>query len=43
MHELSEGGMGVVAVHAKRVWERSCGGTTGLPRGTTLVVQPLKV
>ena len=41
MHELSEGGMGGVAVHAKQVI-RSCGGT-GSPRETTLVVQPLEV
>ena len=34
MHELSEGGMGGVVVHAKHVI-RSCGGTTGSPRGTT--------
>ena len=39
MHELSEGGLGGVAKHAIR----SCGGTTGSPRGTTLVVQPLEV
>ena len=39
MHELSEGG---VAVHAKHAI-RSCGGTTGSPRGTILVVQPLEV
>ena len=42
MHELSEGGMGGVTVHAKHAI-RSCGGTTGSPRGTTLVVQPLEV
>ena len=42
MHELSDGGMGGVAVHAKHVI-RSCGGTTGSPHGTTLTVQPLEV
>ena len=41
MCELSEGGMGGVTVHAKHVI-RSCGGTTGSQRGTTLV-QPLEV
>ena len=38
----SDGGMGGVAVHAKHAI-RSCGGTTGSPRGTILVVQPLEV
>ena len=42
IHELSEGGMGGVAVHAKHVI-LSCGGKTGSPSGTTLVVQPLEV
>ena len=42
MHELSEGGMGGVAVHAKHAI-RSCGRTTGSPCGTTLVVQPLEI
>ena len=42
MHELSEGGLGGVAVHSKHAI-RSCGGTTGSPRGTILVVQPLEV
>ena len=42
MHELSEGDMGGVAVHAKHTI-CSCGGTTGSPRGITLVVQPLEV
>ena len=42
MHELFEGGMGGVAVHAKYAI-RSCGETKGSPRGTTLVVQSLEV
>ena len=42
MHEIPEGGMGGVAVHAKQAI-RSCGGTTGSPRGTTLLVQPLYI
>ena len=42
IHELSEGGMDGVVVHAKYAI-RSCGWTTGSPRGTTLVVQPLEV
>ena len=42
MHERFEGGMGGVAVHAEHAI-RSCVGTTGSPRGTTLVVQPLEV
>ena len=42
MHQLSEGGMGWLAVHAKHA-VRSCGRTIGSPRGTTLVVQPLEV
>ena len=42
MHELSEGGIDSVAVHAKHAI-RSYGGTTGSPRGTTLVVQSLEV
>ena len=39
MHELSEGAMGGVAVHAKHAI-CSSGGTTGSPHGTT---QPLEV
>ena len=42
MHELFEGGMGGVAVHAKHAI-CSCGGRTGSPHGTKLVVQPLEV
>ena len=42
MHEFSEGGTGGVAVSAKHAI-RLCGGITGSPRGTTLVVQPLYV
>ena len=42
MHDLSESGMGGVAVHAKPAL-RSCGGTTGSPRGTRLVVQSLEI
>ena len=41
-HELSEGDMGGVAVHVTHAI-CSCGGTTGSPCGTTLVVQPLEV
>ena len=42
MHELSEGGTGGVAVHARHA-TRTCGGTTGSPCGTILVVQLLEV
>ena len=41
MHELSEGSMGGIAVHATHAI-RSSGGKIGSPRGTTLVVKPLE-